>query len=217
MKIKIAPSILSSNFAELGKEIKLISESGADYIHIDVMDGNFVPNITIGPPIIKAIKPYSTLPFDVHLMVSEPEKLIDDFIDAGANIITFHIEATNNASKLIEYIKNRGVKVGISLMPKSSEKKIFPFLEDIDLVLVMTVRPGFGGQMFMNSEIDKISRIRKKIDSSKHDVILSVDGGINNITAKLALQAGADMLVTGSYFFKQKDFKKAVIDLKIKV
>ncbi len=214
MSIKIAPSILSSNFAELGKEVKLISVSGADYIHIDVMDGNFVPNITIGPSVIKAIKPYSTIPFDVHLMINEPEKFVDDFIEAGSDIITFHLEATKNAINLIEYIKKRGIKVGVSLMPQTSEEEILPFLQYVDLVLVMTVQPGFGGQEFMASELDKISKIRKAIEALPGNIILSADGGINLSTSKLAIEAGADMLVSGSYFFKQKDFKKAIMDLK---
>lgn len=214
MKIKISPSILAGDFANLGRDTKRISESGADFVHIDVMDGNFVPNLTIGPEVIKAIKPYSSIPFDVHLMIESPEIFVDDYINAGADIITFHLEASKDPHATISLIKSKGIKAGISLMPKTEAEDIFEFLESIDLVLIMTVEPGFGGQRFMENQLKKISKISKKAARLKKDIIISVDGGINDATARLAIENGANMLVSGSWLFKQPSIEKAVLDLK---
>jgi len=214
LKIKISPSILAGDFANLGRDTKRISESGADFVHIDVMDGNFVPNLTIGPEVIKAIKPYSSIPFDVHLMIESPEIFVDDYINAGADIITFHLEASKDPHATISLIKSKGIKAGISLMPKTEAEDIFEFLESIDLVLIMTVEPGFGGQRFMENQLKKISKISKKAARLKKDIIISVDGGINDATARLAIENGANMLVSGSWLFKQPSIEKAVLDLK---
>lgn len=205
MSLKISPSILSADFANLESEVKKISKSGVDYIHIDVMDGNFVPNLTLGPPIIKSIRKHSSIPFDVHLMINNPENYIDDYVDAGADIITFHYEATKHVDRLINQIKSKNVKVGISILPSTNEDILNYILEKIDLVLVMTVNPGFGGQEFISSQIQKIKNIRQMISSINKDIILSVDGGINDITAKLVYDAGADMVISGSYIFSDPD------------
>lgn len=209
-KVKISPSILSANFANLGEEITNICDSGADFIHVDVMDGSFVSNITIGQCVVEAIKPYATIPLDVHLMINNPEKHIDSFIKAGADIITFHFEATRSPRELLKYIKDRGVRCGISLMPSTSENIIYDLLEFMDLVLIMTVEPGFGGQEFMKNQLDKIQRIRDKADECKKDILISVDGGINDFTAALAIKHGANMLVSGSWLFKQEKMLNAI-------
>lgn len=213
--MKVAPSILSADFANLQKEMERISKSEADYIHIDVMDGNFVPNLTIGPLVIKSLKKHSEIKFDVHLMIENPEKSYKDYINAGADILTFHIESCSDPLDLIKKIKSENCKVGISLKPTTSEETIFPYLSHIDLVLVMTVNPGFGGQEFIASVVPKISRIVSKIKSINKDIIISVDGGINLETAIIAAKNGATMLVSGSYLFQKKDFTKAVLDLKL--
>jgi ribulose-phosphate 3-epimerase len=212
--IKIAPSILSGDFSNLEKEIKKISNSNSDFVHIDVMDGNFVPNLTIGPSVIAAIKKHSSVPFDVHLMINEPEKSYLDYIKAGADILTFHLEACKNPLDLIRKIKLGGCKAGLSLMPSTDIDVILDYLDYIDLILIMTVQPGFGGQKFMDSQIDKIKIASSKVRDENKDIIISIDGGINNETAKIAISAGATMLVSGSYLFNQSDFSKAVLDLK---
>ncbi len=201
-KIKIAPSILSADFAKLGEEIINIGEAGADYIHIDVMDGHFVPNITIGPCVIKDLRKCSKLPFDVHLMIESPDNYIKDFADAGADIITVHAEACTHLSRTIQFIKSCGKKAGVSLVPTTPPDVLDYILPELDLVLIMTVNPGFGGQKFIDSQLEKISIIRKKIKATGKHIDLEVDGGINPETAKQVVKAGADVLVAGSAVFK---------------
>lgn len=197
--LKIAPSILSANFAKLGEEVIAISEA-ADYIHIDVMDGNFVPNITIGADVIKSIRPLSKKIFDVHLMTHNVEQHIKEFSAAGADIITIHFEACTHIDKELKLIKSLGKKAGISLVPSTHESNLDYILDLVDLVLVMTVNPGFAGQNFLDSQIQKIEKIKQKIGS--RDIELAVDGGINDITAAKVIAAGADVLVSGNYIFK---------------
>lgn len=200
--IRIAPSILSADFAKLGEEVRAITAAGADYIHIDVMDGHFVPNITIGPSVIKALKPHSTLPFDVHLMISPVDLFIEAFADAGADIITVHPEAGPHLHRTIQMIKALGLKAGVSLNPASPVELVQNILHDVDLILVMSVNPGFGGQKFISSQLAKIRQLRAMIDASGRDIDLEVDGGIDAETARLAIAAGADVLVAGSASFK---------------
>jgi len=200
---KIAPSILSADFAKLGQEVKNITNAGADYIHIDVMDGHFVPNITIGPEVVKSIRKYSSLPFDVHLMIDNPDLYIKDFADAGADIITIHAEASTHLDRSLDLIRKYGKKAGVSIVPSSHEDILTYVLDKLDLILVMTVNPGFGGQKFLNSQLNKISSLRQIIDKKNLNIELEVDGGINSDTAKLAIDSGADILVSGSYIFNQ--------------
>ena len=215
--IKIAPSILSADFSKLGSEIKSLEDAGADLIHIDVMDGHFVPNITIGPEVINKLRNYTTLPFDVHLMISPVDNFIKNFADAGADIITIHPEATLNLKNSIEKIKNLNKKVGVSLNPETPVDKVIPFLGIIDLVLVMSVNPGFGGQKFIKDTITKVKILRKTIDAKKLKTQIEIDGGINFETAKIAKQAGANILVSGTTIFKenQGNLKKNIQLLKI--
>jgi len=201
--IKISPSILSADFSILGNEIKSLEKAGADLIHIDVMDGHFVPNITIGPEVIKKLRSYTKLPFDVHLMISPVHNFIKDFAAAGSDIITIHPEATNDLEKSINEIKSYNKKVGISLNPETGIDKVLPVLGTIDLVLIMSVNPGFGGQKFIEKTLEKVKTLRKEIDSKKMKVEIEIDGGINFDNSKLAIDAGVDILVSGTTVFKQ--------------
>ena len=204
-KIKISPSILSADFSQLGNEIKRLEEGGADMIHVDVMDGHFVPNLTMGPPIIKALRKHTKLPFDVHLMISPVHKYIKDYADAGADIITIHPEATENLKNTIQYIKSLKKKVGVSLNPKTKNDLIIDLLNEIDLVLVMSVHPGFGGQKFMPEVLDKIKELRKIKDQKNLKFDIEIDGGINFDNNKLAIEAGANILVSGTTVFKNNN------------
>jgi ribulose-phosphate 3-epimerase len=199
---KISPSILSANFATLGEEVAAVTAAGAHYIHVDVMDGHFVPNLTIGPDIIKAIRPYSKLPFDVHLMIENADRYIDRFAEAGADIITVHAEAVVHLDRTIHHIKSLGKKAGVSLVPSTPASVLDYILPELDLVLVMSVNPGFGGQSFIFSQLDKIRILRQKIDATGKIIDLEVDGGITSETAIRAVDAGADVLVAGSATFK---------------
>ena len=201
--IKISPSILSADFGKLGSEIQDLEKAGADLIHIDVMDGHFVPNITIGSEVIKKIRKYTSLPFDVHLMISPVHDLITSFAEAGADIITIHPEATNNLVDSIKKIKSYNKKAGVSLNPETSVEKVIPVLNLIDLVLVMTVNPGFGGQKFMKENLEKVKKLRKEIDTKKNKTVIEIDGGINFENSKMAIKAGVDILVSGTTIFKE--------------
>ena len=201
--IKISPSILSADFSKLGDEIIALEKAGADYIHIDVMDGHFVPNITIGPEVIKRLRPVTKLTFDVHLMIAPVNNFIKDFADAGADIITFHPEATENVSETIALIKKLGKKVGISLKPKSKIDLIENYLSEIDLILIMSVEPGFSGQKFMPEVLDKMKELRNLVDKKKLNIDIEIDGGINFNNSKKAKEFGANILVSGSTVFKE--------------
>ncbi|MBU7589839.1 MAG: ribulose-phosphate 3-epimerase [Sphingopyxis terrae] len=200
--VRIAPSILSADFAQLGEEVRRIEAAGADWVHIDVMDGHFVPNLTIGPMVVKALRPHSTLPFDVHLMISPVDNFLDAFAAAGADIITVHPEAGPHIHRSIQHIKSLGKQAGVSLNPATPAKMLDYLIDDIDLVLVMSVNPGFGGQSFISSQLRKIEAVRKMIDKSGRDIRLEVDGGIDAATAPLVIAAGADVLVAGTATFK---------------
>ena len=214
--IQISPSILSADFSQLGNEIKRLEDAGADMIHVDVMDGHFVPNLTIGPPVIKALRKYTGLTFDVHLMISPVHKYIKDFADAGADIITIHPEATENLSQSLKYIKTLKKKVGVSLNPNTKIDSIENELPNIDLILVMSVYPGFGGQKFIPDVIEKIEQLKKIRDEKKYEYDIEVDGGINFENSKSVISAGANILVSGTTIFKENngDIKKNIETLK---
>jgi len=199
--IKISPSILSADFSILGDEIKNLEKAGADLIHIDVMDGHFVPNITMGPPIIKQIRKCTKLPFDVHLMISPVEKYIKAFADAGSDIITLHPEATDNLKRAVQTVKSFGKKAGVSLNPKTPISALMDVINDIDLILIMSVNPGFAGQSFMGEVLPKVTELRKMINDKKLKIDIEIDGGINFETAALAVKAGANILVSGTTIF----------------
>ena len=200
-RVRIAPSILSADFARLGEEVRAVTEAGADYIHIDVMDGHFVPNITIGPAVVKALRPHSTLPFDVHLMIAPVDPYVPGFAEAGADIITVHPESGPHVHRTIQLIKSLGKKAGLSLNPGTPVEALDFVLDDLDLVLVMTVNPGFGGQAFIEGQLDKIRAVRERISASGRAIDLEVDGGITAETASRARAAGADVLVAGTATF----------------
>ena len=204
-KIQISPSILSADFSQLGKEIRKLEDAGADMIHVDVMDGHFVPNLTIGPPVIKALKKDSSLPFDVHLMISPVHKYIESYANAGADIITIHPEATDDLLGSINKIKELKKKVGISLNPETKIEIVKEFLGQIDLILVMSVNPGFGGQKFMPEELDKVKKLDEIRKSLKLNYVIEIDGGINFENSKLAISSGVDILVSGTTIFKNNN------------
>jgi len=212
--IKISPSILSANFSRLGEEIKAIEKAGADYIHIDVMDGSFVPNITIGNEVVKSLRETTKLPFDVHLMINNPDNHIKAFADAGSDIITIHQEASIHLDRSVDLIKSFGKKAGVSIVPSTHEDALDYVLEKLDLILVMTVNPGFGGQKFLSSQLKKIENIRKKIEKTGKKIELEVDGGVNEQTFKSVTSAGADVLVSGSYIFGSKNYSDAISKLR---
>ena len=215
-KIQISPSILSADFSQLGEDIKRLEKSGADMIHVDVMDGHFVPNLTIGPSVIKSLRKYTSLPFDVHLMIDPVHKYIKDYSDAGADIITFHPEATKNTQETINLISSLSKKVGISLNPDSEINIAEEYLDKIDLILIMSVYPGFGGQKFINRVIKKIVELDKIRSQRKLNFKIEIDGGINFETSKIAIDAGVDILVSGTTVFKENngDLKKNIKILK---
>ena len=213
-KVKLAPSILDSDFTEIKSTMKNLEKGNADYIHLDVMDGNFVPTLTFGPKIIKPMKKLTKLPFDTHLMINTPERYINDFIDAGADIVTIHFEAVKNVQKTLNMIKKRGKKAGISIKPKTPVSKILKYMPQLDLVLIMSVEPGFGGQKFMKSMLKKVRILRAIIDQKKYKCLIEIDGGINKHTAPLACAAGVDILVAGSAIFKSKNPIKAAKEIK---
>ena len=204
-KIQISPSILSADFSQLGNEIKKLSDAGADMIHVDVMDGHFVPNLTIGPPVIKDLKKYSSIPFDVHLMISPVHKYIEAYAEAGADIITIHPEATDNLQESIDKISELNKKVGVSLNPKSKIDLIEKYLNQIDLVLIMSVNPGFGGQKFMPEVLEKIKKLVQIREAKNLKFDIEIDGGINFDNSKLAIEAGANILVSGTTIFKSNN------------
>ena len=214
--VKISPSILSANFSQLGKEVTKLEKAGADLIHVDVMDGHFVPNITIGPVVIKSLKKYTSLPFDVHLMISPVHKYIKNFAQAGADIITIHPEATKNLKKTIKKIRLYGKKVGVSLNPETSINKVIPVLELIDVVLIMSVNPGFGGQKLIKSTLKKSKKLKKEIVKKKLKVKIEMDGGINFKNAGLVRRSGVDIIVSGTTIFKENNgnYKKNIKLLK---
>jgi len=215
-KVKISPSILSADFSQLGNEIQNLEKAEADLIHIDVMDGHFVPNITIGPEVISKLRKYTSLPFDVHLMISPVDQFIKNFAEAGADIITIHPEATSDLIASIKKIKSFNKKAGVSLNPETPVEKVLSVLKLIDLVLVMSVNPGFGGQKFMEKVLDKVKILRKEIDSKKLKTLIEIDGGINFTNAEIAKNAGVDILVSGTTIFKENggDLKKNIKLLK---
>ena len=209
--MKISPSMLACDFSQMGNEIKKISSLGADYIHMDIMDGNFVPNISFGPDVVKSLRNLTTVPFDVHLMIDSPHKYIKQFAEAGANIITFHLESNCNVLETIKLIKSHNIKAGLSIKPNTPAEKIIPYLNDIDLALIMTVEPGFGGQKFMRNQLEKTKTIR---ENSKN-ILIEIDGGVNGETIKEIKKYPVDICVAGPYVFKAPDIKEAINSIKL--
>ena len=214
--VKISPSILSSDYGKLSSELKRMEDCGADMLHIDVMDGHFVPNITLGAPIVKCIRKSSSLPFDVHLMISDPYKYIPDFVKAGSDIITFHVESDSDIEKTIDLILASGKKAGLSVKPKTPIETVYPYLDKLSMVLVMTVEPGFGGQSFMEDMMPKVSAVKAEIKRKGLDIDIQVDGGINNDTISVAAKAGANVFVSGNAIFSSDDAAKTIADFKAK-
>ncbi len=212
--MKVAPSLLSCDFAKMGDEVIRIDKAGADLIHLDVMDGHFVPNITIGPAIVKAVRPYTELPFDVHLMIDYPIDYIDAFADAGADIITFHLESMSDPNLTIEKIKGHGIKAGVVIKPGTPAEAVFPYLDRVYMVLVMTVEPGFGGQSFMADMMPKVTAIKAEAARRGLDILVEVDGGISDKTVYAAAEAGVDIVVSGTGVFKAEDPAEAIRILK---
>lgn len=214
METIISASLLGCNLADLKNEIKKAHDAKVDWLHFDVMDGCFVDNISFGLPVLKSIKKVTNMFIDIHLMIDKPEKYVDKFVELGGDLVTFHLEATDCADKVIEIIKSKGAKVGISIKPDTPAEAVLPYLDRVDMVLVMTVEPGFGGQVFIENTLLKVSAIRKEIDNRGLDVYLQVDGGINDETIKLVKKAGADVIVSGSYIFGASDMSDAVKSLR---
>ena len=212
--VKVSPSVLASDFSNLAEEIKKIEESGADYVHLDVMDGVFVPNITFGAPVIKSLRCHSSLTFDVHLMIINPQRYIKDFVDAGADIITFHYESCDNPQEVIDLIHSYGVKASISIKPDTPASVLKPFIDELDMILIMTVEPGYGGQKFITKALDSISECAKMIKESGKCIDIEVDGGIYEENVDVPISAGANVIVAGSAFFKSADKKKTVLALR---
>jgi ribulose-phosphate 3-epimerase len=212
--VKIAPSILSADFAALGAEVRTIEEGGADWVHVDVMDGRFVPNLTIGPPVVKALRRVTRLPLDVHLMIVEPERYLEDFAAAGADVISIHVEASTHLQRALRRIRELGKRAGVVLNPHTPEDTLRYVLDDLDLILVMSVNPGFGGQAFLPQVLPKVTALRRMIDAAQRPIELEIDGGIQPETAHLAIQAGASVLVAGSAVFGQPDRAAAIRSLR---
>lgn len=212
--IIVAPSLLSCDFSRIGEEVKAVEKAGADWLHVDIMDGHFVPNITIGPAVVAAIKKTASIPLDVHLMISEPDKYIRDFIDAGADFLTVHQETCTHPHRTLSAIRDSGAKSGISINPATPAESILNALNETDLILFMTVNPGFGGQQFIPDAMDKVAVIKNRIERLKHKIFLSVDGGINAETGRIARESGIEVLVAGSFIFESPDYRTAIQSLR---
>ena len=215
-KIKVSPSILASNFSKLGEEVAALAKAGADYIHVDVMDGNFVPNISMGPSVVKSVRDRTSIPFDVHLMIDPIEPYIDEFVKAGADIISIHPEANDNIEKCIDKIKSHNIKAGLAINPDTKWEVVLPFLDKLDIIVVMSVHPGFGGQKFIPAALEKLKLLRKKIDDSHPHIELEIDGGVNFENIESILEAGADVIVAGTTTFTggEKEYANNIAKLR---